>query len=262
MEVITISSKNREARLHSPKSMLLDTTSIVPPGITRVVQKGRNQLGILGTRGDTRITAFGKLSCSGSECTVETSSIPSKESLRTIAVSHDILSSQISSIEGFIGEINVDARKSRKAPVTIMKDVHSVSITPGNKQFSVAVDGKKAAFNSFMIDPVVVSAITISPDRSSIVADLVKGASCIDGKDSMHAPRNRVLFCSDDINRSGSYKLKSYLNIEKEQFIAARAIQFASSPTRMRVSFDHSTRCRVANKEVCCRNDDDDEICY
>lgn len=262
MDIIMLKPSSKTSVAFSPSKYLEDDHATLPPDVTTITQPGKNRIGMLGHGGVISISLAGMASCKGTECKVVPSFLPSKHAVNDINDARDIINVYLSSDEGFIGELALDARKAKRLEKKIVSGVSEIAIKMAKKgNFSIKIGDDVKMVDRFIIDPAVVSSVNIHPDRRSIVASLT-GAACEIGIDKMREPNSTVMFCSDDTSRLGAYNLKAYLNIRKEQFIAARSIQLASSPTRMRVSFDHSTRCHVNGEKVCCRNDDDDEICY
>jgi len=262
MDIITMKPSDRASKTYSPSSYLKDTIAAFPPDATVVEQPDKNRLGMAGKDGEIVISAAGTIRCEGAKCSVVPSKTQSKQLLKDIDDTRNGINVYLSSTEGFIGELSFDARKSKKSKVDVSKGVISVPINIArNKKFSIDTGSKPTIVDTFVIDPVVLSSIEINQNRNGVVA-MMNGAECAVGTDKMEATSKRVMFCSDDTTRSSAYKYKSYLDIRKEQIVSSRAIQFASSPTRMRVRFDRSTRCHVVNGSVCCHNGDDDEVCY
>jgi hypothetical protein len=262
MDIITLKPSNKASKAYSPSGYLTDTVAALPPDATTIEQPAKNRLGMSGKNGEIVISAAGAIHCEGVKCMVVPSQTQSKQLLNDIDGTRNEINVYLSSTEGFVGEIEFDARKSKKSKVDVSRGVISVpiGITRG-KKFSVDTGNKPMVVDTFVIDPIVLSSIEVNQSRNGVVVKM-SGAECAVGTDKMETPQKRVMFCSDDTSRSSAYKFKSYLDIRKEQIVSSRVIQFASSPTRMRVSFDRSTRCHVAGGQVCCHNGDDDEICY
>ena len=261
MDTIVLDPSSKGSRSFSPASYLDDDRAPLPPGVTAITQPGKNRIGVAGRGGSMSISIAGTAKCGGTECKVIPSFLPSRRAMKDIDAARDIINGYLSSEEGFIGQLPIDARKAKKPEKSISKGVSDLPIKVSSSKFLVGVGSSTVKVDAFIIDPAVVSSVKFQPDRSGITASLT-GATCAIGVDKMRAPASTVMFCSDDVSRSSAYKFKSYLDVRKEQFASSRAVQLARGPARMRVSFDRSTRCRVAGDKVCCRNDDDDEVCY
>lgn len=262
MDIITLKPSDRASKTFSPSSYLTDAVSTLPPVAITIEQPGKNRLGVSGKSGEIVISAAGNIRCEGTRCFVEPSQTQSKKSIEDIDKIRNKINVYLSSNEGFVGELSFDARKSKKSKIDVSRGVIVVPISiTRKKKFSVDTGNKPAIVDTFIIDPIVLSSIDVNQYRNGIIAKL-SGAECAVGIDKMKGTPKKVMFCSDDTSRSSAYKYKSYLDIRKEQVVSSRAIQFASGPTRMRVSFDRSTRCHVINGKMCCHNGDDDEVCY
>lgn len=264
MDVVMIHPKKNKVALLGKKNKLSD--SIVELDTKNAVgfkQEGMNKLSVMGTTFVTPyilIQSHGDITCTKSEClsrVPDASFVPSRKAVQGTELARRIMNTFISSHEGFLEPDELKKEEKRFVPLT-MKNVKNVKIDHGKKGFSVRASGHDITVDQFLIDPVVIDSFKINKKEASIDMQL-NGAECAFRKDFMSTPARTVLFCSTSTGTRDAYNLKMFFSTYKEQLQSARSMQLKSTGDRI---LSCHPECRTVGGIICCRDGDEDEICY